>query len=352
MHLYKLIPNKYAKFRVGKTSWFDSDFLMHSDTLFAAIVNNYVLLYGTEKLDLFIDEFLNNQIKVSSVFYTIDIFKKQAKNEVFQKSINFFPKPFIKTQPKNKTNDDENISKKKIKQLNFISEGVLKEILERYDKESNTSDVDLIIGKKFISDEFCCLPSELETDMKQNFKGIVVETKNEIDRENSMVAQTDSEQGKLFSEIDLIINQIEEKDIIIKPNMFFLSEINSDFETQFNASVRLMCDEGLGGERSFGKGSFKNIEISEFKFEANKDIFVSFSLISPSEEDIKHLNDSLISYNSILRGGWTYSYPHNRIRMISEGAVFNSKISGNIPEVQPKGFEQHKIFKYGKGIFL
>lgn len=381
MYIYKLILNNPTKIRIGKTSWNDSDDFIHSDTLFSAIINCYSLLYGSEKIEDFINEFITEKIKISSLFYSIDYYNSN-ENDGKIKTINFLPKPFIQIKKFNGTNeteDNDNLNKKKIKKLKFVSLEVYKEILENFSSEDLISETDLFNNHKFISDEFCCNDNELIYSFKNSFKTKIIETKNEIDRRTGQVKvriSNNEEKGQLFNEIDLVISEIVEENLKIKPNLYFIAEINSDFKQQFDASVRLMCDEGLGGERSFGKGSFRDIEINDFNWTLNNKIAINLSLVNPAPDEFNELKENIISYDSIIRGGWAENdLPKKKVRMLKEGSVFKNKVFGRLVEVRnehslnrdyseqvsiednsfmgihPLG-KSYKIYQNGKGFYL
>lgn len=350
MNLYKLITPNNTKIRVGKTGWNDSDDIIHSDTLFSAVINCYVLLYGQDKVKNFIYEFENGNIKISSIFYSVDIFE----NENFIKTINFLPKPFLRIQPLEQKKNENPADTKKIKKIKFVSEKLFSDIIENYDIKSYISNTDLINNRYAVGDEFCCCYDELEHSFKKSFKNIVTEQKNAIDRETAQVKKDEQEKGQLFNEIDIELTQIKGNNYILKPNLYFFVDINSDFEKQFNASVRLMCDEGLGGERSFGKGLFKGLKIIEnhkTNFSNPSDIFVNLSLLNPQKE-LDLFKNSVISYDSIIRGGWINNIRKKNVRMIKEGSVFKNKINGQLVDVSYNKFNKHKIYQNGIGFYL
>lgn len=76
----KLIPTEVLRIKVGAGRLDRVSNLIHSDTLFSAIVNCYVKLFGESNIDDFI-----NRLIISSVFYGIrvrgkDIFSSQNLN--------------------------------------------------------------------------------------------------------------------------------------------------------------------------------------------------------------------------------------------------------------------------------
>ncbi len=350
MNIYKLITTNNTKIRIGKTGWNDSDDMIHSDTLFSALINCYVLLYGQDKVKNFISEFENGNIKISSVFYSVDIFE----NKNFIKTINFLPKPFLRIQPLEQKKDENPADTKKIKKIKFVSEKLFSDIIENYDINSGISNTDLIKNRYAIGDEFCCCNDELEISFKKSFKNIVTETKNAIDRETAQVKIDEQGKGQLFTEINIELTEIKENNYILKPALYFFADIKSDFEKQFNASIRLMCEEGLGGERSFGKGLFKGLKITEnhkTNFKNPSNIFVNLSLLNPQNE-LELFKNSVVNYDSIIRGGWIDDIRKKNVRMVKEGSVLKNKINGQLVDVSTNKFNKHNIYQNGIGFYL
>ncbi len=358
MKIYKLNSEYPQKIRVGKTDWNDIDDFVRSDTLFAAIVNCYVSLYGSDSVDKFIREFEEGGIKISSAFYSVDLYKNGVsdgkENEEFIRSVNFLPKPFVKFGDEESDEDTKVNERKKLKNLKFVSEEIFKDILEKYDDGKGESKTNLLDKERYsyISDEFCLLKSELANDLDVNFKGTAVQDKTQLDRIKGKASLDENEKGKYYKELDLTLSEIRTDGFTLKPRLFFLAELNSEFENQFNAALRLMCDEGLGGERNFGKGTFKGLEIDDYSYSLNADVCVNLSFVNPAKEEINSLKNAIVSYDSMLRGGWTGNSAQKKVRMIKEGSVLKNKIEGRLAEVQPESYTKHKIYKNGKGFYL
>jgi len=347
MRIYKLICGSNTKIRIGRFDRNDTDDIIHSDTLFSAIITCFNLLYGDEKIQDFINEFENGNIKLSSVFYLAEVFKKNDSNEFnFLKTIRFVPKPFINISLENSEADEELVNRKKIKKLKFISEKVFTDIIGNFNGE--VSNFDLKKDKEYIKDEFCYDKSELNYSFKSSFKINLVEYKNSIDRETNNSIKNESP----FTELDICLNDIFEGEYLLRPHLYFYVDINPDFEKEFNTCIRLMCDEGLGGERSFGKGTFQGVEIYDSDLEINSKVNINLSLKSTDKEEIKSLKNTIVSYDSMVRSGWINDSKKKSVRMIKEGSVFKSKLSGQIADLTPSGFTKNKTLAYGKGIIL
>lgn len=125
---------------------------------------------------------------------------------------------------------------------------------------------------------------------------------------------------------------------------FFLVKFNNkSLEKKFNAVIRFLGDEGIGADRSSGKGLFVP-EISDFTMEIPESAnhFLTLSLYHPTRDEVeeKILKDSY--YKIQTRRGWiSYTGGHalrrKSIRMIAEGSVVKDiktkNIYGDMPVV-------------------
>ena len=337
MHLYRLLNDTSTIFHLGKDALNDNSYIIHSDTLFSAIINCYTTIYGKQSADIFIREFRNGNIKLSSVFYFIDFL-----NNDLAKSIYFFPIPNLSEIGYNTSQNSDNIT--------YISENLFKELILNYDPDTYSSKFNS--DTQVFSDMFCCENLEFLKNNKADIMQIMTEYKAEFTRITSQLNFS-----KRYVNTSLLLNQIELDNFSLKPGMFFLADINTSFMDKFDASVRLLCDEGIGGKRSTGRGQFTKFEKLEYKYD--KDFFnsarikINLSLISPTGNDLKDLKNNFIRYSSVLRGGWT---PNNiktkNLRMVKEGSIFKTKLQGRLVNITPLNFKEHKIFRNGVGFFL
>ena len=137
--------------------------------------------------------------------------------------------------------------------------------------------------------------------------------------------------------------------------LYFLMDLRlKEYEKKLKASIRVLGDEGIGGDRTYGKGLFK-AEFEELKMDLEpKDHFVTLSLYYPKEEEV-----SISRYYELVnRGGWIYSIDaknmrRKTVRMFSEGSVFKfadmpkSGFYGDLANVKPEGFAEHEVYRYG-----
>lgn len=139
-----------------------------------------------------------------------------------------------------------------------------------------------------------------------------------------------------------------------KAGLYFLASGSLKELEWLRASVRLLSDEGIGGERSSGYGRF----IPEFIEKPNIPAadggrrYVSLSLYCPAAPE--EIEGALLSYQLIKRGGWTLagkSYPQKRLIMLAEGSLFARRVEGKIHDIShPEA--NHKVYRNGRAYLV
>jgi len=332
MNLIELKPKIGAKYHFGEFGLENSSVIFHSDSLFSAIINNYVKLYGDAEEDI---EKLKS-IRLSSLF--------PAYQDIF-----FVPKPFTRLNFDKRGQERADEKPKEIKSIEFISLNALenhnKEILELEDEdEIDEKEKKLIVNKKFLITK--------EDKAKVNDREINIsdlgEQKQTIDRNKGSVLEVDG-RGQLFNVG------------YIKPSegtyFYFLiddSELDDDMREKLHASIRLIQDEGLGGKRTTGAGLFESIEFcgrsvfdDYISSNSDKKYFMSLSLTLPeNEEEFKKCE----AYHLIERMGYIYrpiqtTKRKRSVMMLSEGSIFSGGIEGKVENVSPES--NYKVYKFG-----
>lgn len=276
-----------------------TDIIVHSDTLFSAFCHCYFLLYGKEKLE----EMFNNFIAGSSPFLISSSFPWWENNF-------YFP------VPKNQLSKN-----KEIKKILFIEKTGFEKLLAGEKIES------IINNAKTIPDEESNKPWKI----------------NDIPRVGlNRLTNHPGENYFYFGEVSYI------KDA----GLFFLIDCKDEnFKKEFKATFNLMSDEGIGGDRSAGKGLFTKPEFSEIEMNVpDVNSSICLSLYCPKESELSDISKGY--YELIERKGYIYS-PYGRnlrrrsVRMFTESSVFPGKKEGRIVDVTPDIFEDHRIYKYG-----
>lgn len=137
--------------------------------------------------------------------------------------------------------------------------------------------------------------------------------------------------------------------------LFLLVDFRNDkIKNRFLACLNLLVHEGIGGDRTCGRGMFEKPEFSEIELNtiSNPDGFYSLSLYYPSKDEIIGIEKGF--YELEDRKGYIYSpsgqsLRRRSIRMFTEGSVFqnNNKRFGSLVDVTPEVFKAHRVYRYG-----
>jgi len=300
-----------------------TDDIIHSDTLFGAIMCKWPLFYDDP-----VEDFVKAPpFLISSAF-------------PFKKNNYFFPRPMIRTMIKEEEEKSFKL-RKKIKKIKFVSKIIFEKLLKDEKIDSFSEKNTLQEGKFLAEKEFESLDEQEKTIYRIREVPRVI-----IDRH------------KNSSEIFYFNEVIFSKD----SGLFFLAEfINSSIKNKFEAILRLLGDEGIGGDKSCGKGQFVLEKDESFKLElpTKPSYFITLSLFHPTKEEIqKGLLATEASYEIITRGGWIHSiFPTARrrktVKMFTEGSIFKyigEKIYGDMVKVLDKDETPgipHDVYRYG-----
>jgi CRISPR-associated protein Csm4 len=294
-----------------------SDYI-HSDTLFSAICNSYRLLYGNEELENVLEQFKDGDppFLISSAF-------------PFVKDTLLFP------LPKNVDFGEYVEERKEFKKVEFVSKTIFDRILESKDIKEDAKKENLIQRRALLTNEEKAKIGKIKEIWHEQEVPRVA-----IDRKTSASSICH------FGEV-IYSNEC---------GMYFLINFKKkECEREVKAAIRLLGDEGIGGDRTYGKGLFK---IKEPEFDRismdlqPKNGFVTLSLYYPKKDEVPKLKGGY--YELIGRGGWVYSLNARNIRrrfvrMFIEGSVFNvpTGLYGDLVPVGPEEFTDHEIYRYG-----
>ncbi|MBT9138183.1 MAG: hypothetical protein DDT31_00733 [Syntrophomonadaceae bacterium] len=289
---------------------------VHSDTLFSAICSSFRLLYGNDELVKMLGSFENGMppFLISSAFPYI--------NDVL-----LFPLP--KHMDLSRYSEDW----KKFKKAEFVSYELFKNILNDEDLDGHVKEDGLIQDKRVLltGEEISKIKTKKIWNKKETPRVVV-------DRETS------ASQIYHFGEVAYSKGC----------GLHFLIDFKDrGFNEKVRAAIRLLSDEGIGGDRTYGKGLFKKPEFAELDINlAPKEHFVTLSLYYPQKEEISKLSRRY--YELTSRGGWMYSpvaqnLRRKTIRMFVEGSVFKAQEGtyGCLKSVKPDVFKDHNVFRYG-----
>ena len=318
--LYKLYFHAPLHIGAHGVGYEETDEIVHSDTLFSAIMS----LWG-----LFYDDDIEKLCKTPPFFISSAF--------PFKKDTLFFPRPFVTI---GKRSEDDDQKGKKLKRVKYLSQNLFESILRGEAENLEFSEKETFQDGIFWCKDFSLNSRKLDR----------VYTERELPRV-TIDRNTNSSEIFYFSEI------VFEKDA----GLFFLTKFKKkEIKPQFEAVVRMLGDEGIGGDKRMGKGLY-SLEIEEqfdLSIPSTANGFLTLSLYYPEETEFNGgiLEDA--SYNLIPRKGWLHaqgamSLRRREIKVFQEGSIFNSigqDTYGTNPCVLEKNVELgllHNIYRYG-----
>lgn len=319
MKAYKL--KFHSSFHLDSADAVDgpSELFLRSDTLFSAICSAANKFYGNSIVESFLQP---NAVKISSAFpfYKDEFF--------FPKPLNFYPDEI-----------EEYELIKEFKKIKFISKDYLEILLK-----GNSIDKSLL-SKSFILNG--CWRNKPNTDEELMFKA----------NENPhIVLDRVTNKTQIFYKTEVYFNK--------NAGLFFLADINNDLLAKFETILRFLGDEGIGADRTIGKGLFEVEVIDDFSISASEksDSFYGLSLYSPTEEEFYTIEPEKSFYDFEMRKGWVSNNTLRRksLRMFTEGSIlkFKENISPNgvihklLNKEDYPEYLSYDIFRSGQALFL
>ncbi len=138
---------------------------------------------------------------------------------------------------------------------------------------------------------------------------------------------------------------------------FIVRFLHPEVVERFEMAIRLMGDEGLGGDRTVGHGGFEpewSENVPEFLQAQPSQRFITLAPLFPKPEEIGSLLGDGCAYQLVWRTGWVGGIvpaPVRRrgVRMVAEGSVLcgsADKIWGAIADVTPT-HSPHPVYRWG-----
>lgn len=122
------------------------------------------------------------------------------------------------------------------------------------------------------------------------------------------------------------------------------------------ASLRLLGDMGLGGERTMGCGQFEPI-VGEPPMELSALLdgtppYVSLSRICPERDALEAAD----RYALVESRGWMASptgvqRKRKSVWLFAEGSSFTERVRGRLVDVTPEQDPGHRVYRYGLGVY-
>lgn len=301
-YIFKLNFKAPVHFGNGKLG--DSENCLFADTVFSALFNEAINMYGENHALKLLNSVNNGHLLLSDLF-------------LYVKNTLFVPKPFVTIES---DNQGDSVLKKKFKKLKFIPVESLSDfVLGKFDPEIS-GNLLKNVGKKSV-----------ETKVKIN--------KNEDNVPYNVGVYTFSENCGLY----------------------FVAMLEDNIKDLFVSLVESISFTGLGGKRYAGYGRF---EYEYFKApqefdERLKDGFeryMSLSVCLAKENELEKTLDGA-SYDLVKRSGyvWSDTYSQKPLRKndmycFKSGSVFKNTFSGDVFDVSNNG--NHPVYRYAKPMFF
>ncbi|MBO8169047.1 MAG: type III-A CRISPR-associated RAMP protein Csm4 [Thermoanaerobacteraceae bacterium] len=134
---------------------------------------------------------------------------------------------------------------------------------------------------------------------------------------------------------------------------YCLVSCDDELWPRVNTCFRVLGDEGIGGDRSSGKGAFRVDFPGEMVFPdiSSPENYVLLSCYYPTSQEARNLD---AEYQLMIRSGYMYSPDETALRrktviMLAEGAVVynSSPPQGCLVDVTPPGFNLHRVWRNG-----
>jgi len=289
---------------------------VNSDTLFSALINAMNILYKQEKTDTFIKCFIENPpFIISSLFlYSGDTF--------------YLPRPFVDGQLKEELKRELG---KELKKIMWLSDTMFLKWISG--DEFNENDVEV-----------------MKDDLENYKKAYTIEIRPRVSLDRSTQNSNLYHCGYVY----------------FKKNSGlygFVAFRDSNAVELFQNILTNLGEIGLGGEKTYGSGTFKVIDFKKINgvflkiFRTNLSQYVLLSLYHPSSSEIGSLREGIVAYDIVRKKGWITSgknaLPLKRksVGFFVEGSVFKGCPNGCLVDVTPDSdlnlAIKHKIFRYG-----
>jgi CRISPR-associated protein Csm4 len=321
---------------------------IHSDTLFSAWVSSYARLYPEKIADLF-DRFLPVDKQNKSVISPFQLSSTFIYNHAKSKTCIYYL-PTLLYRPRNYPTDDLSFAKD-FRKLKYVPLSVWQRWYQGNgfdkvaDRQELETDKDLRKGQLTTAGTF----SYGEAFTNQTLPKVA------LDRVHH---------GTNFYQTGFTYFQTG-------AGLYFLfrmPEPDTELLEQLQASLRLLADEGIGGERSSGAGRFKATWMDlppEWQQIVDKSIKQpNYALISLFWDNPDLCCELIASeqarYQLQERGGWIAAKSGRQlrrkfVRMFTEGSVFPQPPQGRLAIVTPEELRSknhHPIYRSGVSLSL
>ena len=291
-----------------------------ADTLFSALCQTWATFYDTASLTDFLNQYTAEN---ESLPFTL------TSAFPFAHDVYLFPKPLIFKS-----------TSKKSKRVQFVSRSLFENIVT-----GNPPTFDEKDEKNVITGEKVWVNSE----EKKQLKKAIGEKLNvwETTTRPRVTIDRQTEESSIW--------HVETVQFNTDCGLWFAVNYDSDETKQkIETLLRVLGDNGIGGERNAGYGLFDFDEVAlEIPTSEDSTQFVTLSPICPKSSDqLEHLLKGDIAYNLNPLTGWVTSAgaasKRKQINMFAEGSVLNTydELVGRLVDLKPKGYP-HPVYRYG-----
>lgn len=286
-----------------------------SDTLFSALANEAINLYGQSGLDQLLFDVNEKQLRLS------DLFPYRDDSDFY------LPRPILTSTYKSVNSSSlTRMSKiKELKKIEFIPVYLYQEYVEA------------VVNNQLV-EFYESYKDELHLSVSQN-----VQTRVSLQGEKSLPYSVGSVSFPKNSGLYCLVSTDD--------------EYKFDWLTQVFTSLGY---SGIGGKRSSGYGRFSltmedlDDELSDLLSESTGKA-ISLSTIIPSDDDLPIVDQG--NYSLVARGGFIMTSmsedsikKRNRYFAIKSGSTFDQVIEGNLIDVGAGN--SHPVYRMGKGLFI
>lgn len=303
------------------------DHRVRSDTLWGAIIQQWLLLYHDDPERLC----LNTPFMVSSCFPYIN-------------GVPFYPLPIgaldhLITEAGR--SEKPEVSVKDLKKIRFAAEPLFNEIVSGGTFRFEHLTLDTVFPFE-----------KIEPEAMRKRKPIY----DIIQRPRLGTNQLSggSTEGAFFYCSDQYFNQDN--------GLFFIASFrDNETKKRFDAALRLLGDTGLGADRSIGRGLFVfEIKKCELPYNPVSDNYLLLSLYHPTREEVMQgiLEAPGAVYSLIRRSGHAASPAVSNFRrygvwMIEEGSIFRARPVGHVVRVLEKSkLVPHDVYRCGQALCI
>lgn len=320
-----------VQYHLGATALDDTSELLHADTLFSALANVYALAYDAEE---WVSHVREGRIRISSGLHCAEL--SWRPDPVF-----FVPRPPLRYT----VVADDPSRAKRLKRVRWVSLGILVEIRAHLEFPTTPDDVPScalnLLDYPLLGGQYACTDRELAPLRRDEvpaapFRATLARPRVQV--RTPVVEDTYYHAaGLTFTPVSLSEGRS------IRGHFYVLveHELDPDAWRRFLACVRLLADEGVGGERTAGYGWFEEVRAIPLQFHAagpGDGVHLTLAPVIPADDDEL---ERALHYELFLRGGGSLgahgdpALHRRRVRMLREGALFRGPVRGRVVDVSP-----------------